>query len=80
MPRAELEAHRKSVMDALAALAAGEPALTVWDPFPLLCPGAVCEAVPGGVPWFFDGDHLSGTGNDRVYPGLKEAILRAAGR
>ena len=34
----------------------------VWDPFPILCPGATCSAFRGATPVFFDGDHLSGYG------------------
>lgn len=79
MSRAELLARQKPVSDAIATLAARQPALFVWDPFPALCPGATCEAVPGGKPFFFDGDHLSGAGNDLLYPGLRGAI-RAASR
>jgi peptidoglycan/LPS O-acetylase OafA/YrhL len=70
--RAELEARRAPVLGPMRAL--GE---RVWDPFPVLCPGAVCEAVPGGRPLFFDGDHLSGHGNDLLYPHLRDAILDA---
>lgn len=72
MPHKALEARRAPVLGPMVTL--GE---RVWDPFPLLCPGEVCEAVPGGRPLFFDGDHLSGHGNDRVYPGLRDAILSA---
>jgi peptidoglycan/LPS O-acetylase OafA/YrhL len=78
VPRAELLARQKPVTDAMAALAAHQPKLFVWDPFPVLCPHAICEAQPGGKPLFFDGDHLSGAGNDLVYPGLRGAILAAA--
>jgi peptidoglycan/LPS O-acetylase OafA/YrhL len=79
MERAELEANRAPVLAAMQRLAAEQPALTVWDPFPLLCPGATCEAMPGGLPLYFDGDHISGAGNDRLYPSLRAAILAAAG-
>jgi peptidoglycan/LPS O-acetylase OafA/YrhL len=78
--RAELEARRRPVLDAMNRLADAQPALAVWDPFTLLCPGDECDAMPGGVPLFFDGDHLSGSGNDLVYPSLRDAIVRASGR
>ncbi|MBO9714962.1 acyltransferase family protein [Sphingomonas sp.] len=77
MPRAELEALRAPVLGAMRRLAGAQPALAVWDPFPLLCPGAVCKAAPDGRPLFFDGDHLSGAGNAAVYPGLRDALLAA---
>ena len=78
IPRAELLARQKPISDAIAALAVHQPRLFIWDPFPALCPHATCEAVPGGKPLFFDGDHLSGAGNDLLYPGLRGAILAAS--
>ncbi|MDF7776919.1 acyltransferase family protein [Sphingomonas sp. AOB5] len=72
MSRAELEARRAPILRAM-----GELGTRVWDPFPLLCPGATCEAVSGGRPLFFDGDHLSGHGNDLLYPAMRDAILAA---
>ncbi|QDQ72815.1 acyltransferase [Pseudoluteimonas lycopersici] len=68
LPRAGLEAYRAPVLRAMRALVAGLPHATVWDPFPLLCPGANCEAVEAGKPLFFDGDHLSGYGSLRLLP------------
>ena len=53
-------------------------ALTIWDPFPILCASDPCRAFdPAGRPLFFDGDHLSGHGNDLVYPAMRDAILAA---
>ena len=68
LPRAELEAYRAPVLHTMQALAEGLPHATVWDPFPLLCPGATCHAMENGKPLFFDGDHLSGYGNSRLLP------------
>lgn len=71
-------AMRRHVMGAMGDLAGRYPALRVWDPFPTLCPGDPCRAFDAtGKPLFFDGDHLSGHGNDIVYPGLRDAILAA---
>lgn len=78
VPRAELLARQQPVTDAIAALAARQPRLFVWDPFPALCPHDICDAQPGGKPLFFDGDHLSGAGNDLLYPGLRGAIFAAS--
>ncbi len=72
--------RRRPVMRAMSALAAAQPGVTLWDPLPLLCPGATCEALPGGRPLFFDGDHPSGLGNDLVYEDLKRTVLGAASR
>jgi len=71
-------AMRGHVMDAMAELASRYPALAIWDPFAVLCPADPCRAFDGsGKPLFFDGDHLSGHGNDRVYPGMRDAMLAA---
>ncbi|MEN5203134.1 acyltransferase family protein [Stenotrophomonas sp. TWI700] len=64
VPRARLEAMRAGQMLQLELLRQQYPALTVWDPFPLLCPGVTCSAFDeDGAPLYFDGDHLSGHGN-----------------
>ena len=68
LPRAELEAYRAPVLHAMQALVVGLPHATIWDPFPLLCPGETCRAVEGGKPLFFDGDHLSAYGNLLLLP------------
>ncbi len=82
VPRDELLLLRSPVVAAMNTLALRQPGLTLWDPFPLLCPGDPCEALPGGRPLFFDGDHLSGLGNDRLFPALRDTLLaiRAASR
>jgi hypothetical protein len=56
------------VLRTMQALVAKLPHATIWDPFPLLCPGSTCHAVQGGKPLFFDGDHLSGYGSLRLLP------------
>jgi hypothetical protein len=68
LPRAELEAYRAPVLRTMRALVAELPHATIWDPFPLLCPGDTCHAVEGGKPLFFDGDHLSAYGSLRLLP------------
>ena len=76
--RGQALALRRHVAPAMAALAARYPAITIWDPFPILCPNDPCRAIdPAGRPLFFDGDHLSGHGNDLVYPAMRDAILAA---
>ncbi|MSR19777.1 MAG: acyltransferase [Gemmatimonadetes bacterium] len=60
--------YRAPVMESLERLAAQLPGASVWDPFPVLCPGAHCAAASGGRPLFFDGDHLSGYGNRVLVP------------
>ncbi|RYD96225.1 MAG: acyltransferase [Sphingomonadales bacterium] len=73
--RDDMLKHRRTVMRAMSRLAARVPGLTLWDPLPPLCPGETCEALPGGRPLFFDGDHISGLGNDLLYPELKQTLL-----
>lgn len=52
------------------------PALAVWDPFPVLCPTAMCSAYDpkNGKPLFFDSNHLSGHGNRVLAPSFSAAL------
>lgn len=63
MPRALLEEFRAPVLHAFGRIAQTLPGVTVWDPFPVLCPGPECQAWDEQGPLFLDGDHLSGHGN-----------------
>ena len=76
MTRAELEARRARPMQAIEAFAALAPGISVWDPFPVLCPGATCAAFRDGKPLFIDGDHLSKYGDAVLLP----AFLAHLGR
>ena len=80
LERAFLEAHRKPTMDALAQLKILHPALEVWDPLPVLCPGSSCSAFDEGRPLFFDGDHLSGHGNRVLLPAFLRMLTAVAQR
>ncbi len=75
-PRADLEALRGPMLASMRELAAASPAISIWDPFPLLCPDETCSAVVDGKPLFFDGDHLSAHGNMVLYPAFRDALLR----
>lgn len=75
-----LEQRRQRVMDALVQLKNRHPALTVWDPFPVLCPDKMCSAFDGALPLFLDGDHLSGHGNRVLYPSFQSMLESAAGQ
>ena len=68
MSRAELEALRKPVLDTYAGIAAQLPGASVWDPFPVLCPEAICRVEDQGHPLYFDADHLSGYANRKLTP------------
>jgi len=73
--RTRIEQRRAPILAAMHELQTTVPQLRLWDPLPMLCPGETCDAMSGGRPLFFDGDHLSGHGNDLLYPELKRALL-----
>ena len=75
MNRADLLAYRQPVMQSYAAIASQVDGLLVWDPFPILCPGEPCRARVEGTPLFFDGDHVSGYGNMRLYGGFRNFFI-----
>ena len=76
MNRNFLLAHREAVMESLTILQSEFNNLIVWDPFPILCDSEICSAFDGGMPLFFDGDHLSAHGNRVLYPAF-ETLLKA---
>jgi hypothetical protein len=69
--RQETEARRRTVVEEMNALKNAIPRVTIWDPLPYLCPTQTCNAFEDGKPLFFDGDHLSGYGNDVLFPAFK---------
>jgi len=78
MQRADLLRYRQPVMDAFAQIVERTKGVTIWDPFPLLCPDPICEAVVDGHPLFYDGDHLSGYGNRVLAPHFETWMKRFA--
>ncbi|MDX3934004.1 acyltransferase family protein [Stenotrophomonas sp.] len=81
VPSAQLQALRAGQMEQLAQLQAHYPMLTVWDPFPLLCPGVTCSAFDEkGLPLYFDADHLSGHGNRVLADDFMELLLQVWAR
>ncbi|MCC7633970.1 acyltransferase family protein [Stenotrophomonas rhizophila] len=78
--RAQLLALRADQLQQLQQLQDHYPQLTVWDPFPLLCPGATCSAFDAdGLPLYFDADHLSGHGNRVLAADFIQMLLRVWG-
>lgn len=73
-PRAELQRLRDPIVKSMRDLASNFPNVSIWDPFPLLCPGEVCFTAKDGRPLFFDGDHVSGYGNSLLYPSFKAHV------
>ncbi len=67
--RAETMELREPVIKGLLQIASSNANISVWDPFPVLCPPAPnCSEYRDGKPLFFDGDHLSGFGNKLLVP------------
>ena len=72
--RAVLDRLREPVLEQMRQIGKRLPTVSVWDPFPSLCPGQTCEAMRDGRPLFFDGDHLSANGNRVLYPDFSSAL------
>ncbi len=68
VPRATLLRYRAPIVDAIGQIGEGHANVTVWDPFPVLCPGAICPAMQGEHPLLFDDNHISSYGNSLVTP------------
>lgn len=74
--RSRLLAIRQPVMNSLEQLALNNMNVTVWDPFPTLCPDEICTGWDrSGFPLFFDGDHLSAHGNRVLYPEFENILI-----
>lgn len=65
--RAALASYRDPVVRALQQLA-GQLDASIWDPFPVLCPGERCQNSRDGHPLYFDGDHISAYANRLLFP------------
>ena len=72
--RSEMELRRASIMDAEKRVTLLVASASIWDPMPTLCSQTDCRAYQNGEPIFFDGDHLSGLGNDMLYESFKYHI------
>jgi len=67
---------RAPQMHLLTVLAREYPALKIWDPLPILCPGATCSAYDTDAqPLFADADHLSGHGNRILEPSFTQFLI-----
>ncbi len=76
LDRAYLESYRAPVLRFAEELGAKRPGLTLWDPFPLLCPTDTCSMWRGDKPLFFDGDHVSAYANRLLYDAFAEKMRR----
>ena len=66
--------RQQATTDSIRALQARYPNISVWDPFPVLCPSDPCNAFDGEQPQFFDGDHLTGQGNRILTPSFQKKL------
>jgi len=74
MPRDLLDAYRQPVLKSFAELSRRVPAVSVWDPYSILCSDRECNAWRDGKPLFLDGDHISGYGNSILLPSFTAAM------
>ncbi len=78
--RLEFQRLRKPMLNTVQSVAAAMPGVSVFDPFPLLCPvGPSCDGFRDGRPLFFDGDHVSGYANRLLAAPFRDAMLRVSG-
>lgn len=77
--RTEIERRRSKIMDVEAKLAATSPGISMWDPLPVLCDQAKCDAFDRGYPIFLDGDHLSGYGSRTLYESFRSHLASISG-
>lgn len=70
-----LEQLRAPILESMDHFRASSPIVRIWDPFPILCPDAICHTSREGHPLFFDGDHPSAYSNLLLYPSFKNFIL-----
>ncbi|BAP46048.1 O-antigen acetylase [Pseudomonas sp. StFLB209] len=74
--RDEMQTYRQPVTEILGRLAGQMPAVSVWDPLPVLCPESDCQVERDGRPLFYDADHVSGHGNMLLAPDFEQFINR----
>lgn len=81
VPRAEHEA-RAAAADAFLAREAKRPGVFLVDPAASLCgtgPAGFCHAEAGGMPLYFDDNHMNGAGADPVARAMLARLDRIAG-
>ena len=75
MDRDLLQTYRAPVLASYEQVIRALPTVTIWDPFPVLCPGKICSVWSEGHSMFFDGDHLSAFGNMKLLPDFSAFML-----
>lgn len=74
LTRVEFDEMRTPVHEAMTAISAQIDGVTVWDPAHALCSPDGCRAMRDDKPLFFDGDHISGYGNEVLYPSFHDHV------
>lgn len=74
-PRERVEVMRAPIIERMKYLSENAPRVNIWDPLPTLCDAKQCSYQMNGRPVFFDGDHVSGYGNELLYPSFKSTIM-----
>ncbi len=77
VPRALVDADRGDFTRTLAAIAAANPGVRVWDPIDEFCDARECYASRGAELLFHDDNHISAAAARDAYP-LASAVLRWA--
>ena len=74
LPRDFLEEHCSKAWKSIHEIQYAEPKVTFWDPFSVLCKGDTCSAFDEDKPLFFDADHLTRYGNEKLFPSLIDKL------
>jgi peptidoglycan/LPS O-acetylase OafA/YrhL len=77
---AEIRNRRAPALRAMQEVLERVPNVSIWDPLPILCPEDPCSAFDHGKPLFFDGDHLSGFGNQILTKPFTDYVLQVRER
>ncbi len=72
------DAQAQPTEDALRAIAANAPGVTLFVPRPLFCDETACHPRKDDVPLYFDGDHLNVEGSLFLAPAWRSALEKAA--
>ena len=72
--RTEIDKLRAPVLSAMQLIKSRNSKVSIWDPLPHLCSPDSCSAIVDGKPLFFDGDHLSGHGDDVLLPYFRSEL------
>ncbi len=79
LTRTEFDTLRAPILQALTSIAIQVGGPEIWDPASKLCSRSGCNAMRNGKPLFFDGDHLSGYGNEALYPHFRDFMQSRVG-